>query len=155
MRQLAGLLLGSIPTIILFLLIILAYWVLVYRPLTRVLEERRRRTEGMMEQAHLVVARAEAKAREYEAGLRAVRLAVFHAREEQLKRWDQERETAIAQVAAAARGKVEEAKASLKVEAARAEAMIAANSEELGRRILSMILPENMAGDLTTSGGGR
>src|ERR1700733_12901646 len=51
LHQLEGLLLGSVPTIFLFLLLVILYRLLVYGPLTRVLSERRERTEGAVEQA--------------------------------------------------------------------------------------------------------
>ena len=41
LHQLGGLLLGSVPTIFLFLLLVILYRFLVYGPLTRVLNERR------------------------------------------------------------------------------------------------------------------
>lgn len=154
MRQLADLVLGSVPTIILFLLVILAYWALVYRPLTRVLEERRRRTEGMMEQARMMLANAEARAQDYETRIRAARLEVFHAREERLAQWDRDREAAIAAVAEAAVRKVEEARALLAAETTKVEGQIEAGAAELGRRVLSAILPRGLAGDLAVSGNG-
>ena len=52
LHQLGGLLLGSVPTIFLFLLLVILYRFLVYGPLTRVLSERRARTEGAIEQAN-------------------------------------------------------------------------------------------------------
>ena len=58
LHQLGGLLLGSVPTIFLFFLIVILYQFLVYRPLTRVLNERRERTEGAIEQAHAAIAAA-------------------------------------------------------------------------------------------------
>lgn len=151
MRQLADLILGSVPTIILFLLVILVYWVLVYRPLTRVLAERRERTEGLMEQAHLVLASAEATAKEYESRIREARLEVFHEREERLKRWDEEREKTVLSVTEAAAARIEEARASLGREAEAAKAAIQASAIELGREIVSAVLPRNVARNMAAS----
>ena len=63
LHQLEGLLLGSVPTIFLFLLIVILYRLLVYGPLTRVLNERRERTDGAIEQADAAMAAAAAKRR--------------------------------------------------------------------------------------------
>ena len=82
LHQLEGLLLGSVPTIFLFLLIVILYRLLVYGPLTRVLNERRERTEGAIEQANAAMAAAAAKTQEYEAQLRAARSRIFQARQQ-------------------------------------------------------------------------
>ena len=51
LNQLGGLILGSVPTIVFFLLLIVAYGLLVRRPLDGILAERRKRTFGAVEQA--------------------------------------------------------------------------------------------------------
>lgn len=154
MRQLADLILGSVPTIILFLLVILVYWLLVYRPLTRVLAERRERTEGLAEQARLVLASAEATAREYEARIREARLEVFRDREERLQRWDREREKTMLSVTEAAAHKIGEARSSLEREAADARGAIQAGAVELARDIVAAILPRSVGRNLAASRSG-
>ena len=88
LHQLEGLLLGSVPTIFLFLFILVLYRFLVYGPLTRVLSERRALTDGAMEQASAAAAAAAAKAQEYEARLRAARLKIFQARQQRQQQWN-------------------------------------------------------------------
>ena len=51
LNQLGELVLGSVPTMVLFILLVIAYGLLVRRPLDRVLAERRARTTGAVEQA--------------------------------------------------------------------------------------------------------
>ena len=51
LKQLGDLALGSVPTIVFFLLLLAAYAGLVRRPLVKVLDERRARTSGAVEQA--------------------------------------------------------------------------------------------------------
>ncbi len=48
LRQLGELVLGAVPTMILFILLVVAYGFLVRRPLGRVLTDRRARTTGAM-----------------------------------------------------------------------------------------------------------
>src|ERR1700746_412348 len=81
LRQVGGLLLGSIPTIVFFLLLYCLYTFLVQRPLRRVLAERRALTQGAIEKARANVASAEARSTEYEQKLRDARLALFKAQE--------------------------------------------------------------------------
>jgi F-type H+-transporting ATPase subunit b len=151
LHQLGGLLLGSVPTILLFLLVVILYRVLVYGPLTRVLAERRARTEGAMEQAHDAIAAADAKAQEYEARVRMARVEIFHAREQRLTRWNRERESALEEARAAAQHRVAEGKAALEQEKEAALEAIRTSGEELATEVLRAVVPMSMA----VAGGNR
>jgi F-type H+-transporting ATPase subunit b len=143
LHQLGGLLLGSVPTIFLFLLILILYRFLVYVPLTRVLSERRARTEGAVEQANAAMAAAAAKTQEYEARLRAARSKIFEARQERLQRWNRERDSAIAEAHQAAQKQVEEAKSALRTQTTAARRSIETSIDELAGEILQAILPRS------------
>jgi F-type H+-transporting ATPase subunit b len=155
LRQLGGLLLGSVPTMILFLFVVVLYQTLVYTPLRRVLAERRARTAGAVEQANQAIAAAEAKAQEYEAKLRAVRLQVFEAREERRRQWNSERETALGEARAAAHQRMAEAKAALGEETEAAHRALERAAEELAKEILKSILPPESAPELVPAGSSR
>ena len=94
-RQVGELVLGSVPTMLIFLILVGAYTVLVYRPLRRTLAERRARTEGAIEKAHAAIAAADAKSQEYEARLRAARLEILARREKQVQEWNTARDRAL------------------------------------------------------------
>src|SRR5271163_3735789 len=113
LQQLVPLLIASVPTILIFLTLVLSYKFLLHDPLLKVLAERRSRTAGAVERARAAIAAAEAKAREYEARLRAARAEIFHAREARIKAWNAERESAVASARQAARERVHAAKADL------------------------------------------
>ena len=81
LRQIGELLLGSVPTVIFFLLLYGCYTVLVHKPLTRVLSERYARTQGAIEKARADVTSAEARTAEYERRLRDARVALFKSQE--------------------------------------------------------------------------
>ena len=70
LRQLGELLLGSVPTVILLALLYALYTAIVHKPLRRVLEERRSKTEGAVEKSRADIAAAEARTAEYEQKLR-------------------------------------------------------------------------------------
>jgi F-type H+-transporting ATPase subunit b len=142
LHQLGGLLLGSVPTIFLFLLLVILYRILVYGPLTRVLNERRERTEGAIEQANAAAAAAAAKTQEYEAQLRAARSRIFHARQEKLEQWNRERDRAIAEAHEAAQSQVHEAKLALQGQAASARRSLENSIDELASEILRAVLPK-------------
>ncbi len=56
LNQLGGLVLGSVPTMVLFLILVVAYGLLVRGPLDKVLAQRRTRTSGAVEQARGAIA---------------------------------------------------------------------------------------------------
>jgi F-type H+-transporting ATPase subunit b len=143
LHQLGGLLLGSVPTIFLFLLLVILYRFLVYGPLTRVLNERRERTEGAIEQANAATAAAAAKTQEYEAQLRAARAKIFHARQQKREQWNRERDHAIAEAHEAAQRQVQEAKLALQAQTAAARRTIEGSIDELASEILRVILPKS------------
>jgi F-type H+-transporting ATPase subunit b len=145
LNQLGGLLLGAVPTIFLFLLLVILYRFLVYGPLTKVLNERRARTDGAMDQAHAAAAAAAAKTQEYEALLRAARARIFQARQKKQEQWNRERDSAIAEAHEAARRQLEQAKAALEVETASAHRTLEGSIDELAAEILRTILPRSSA----------
>ena len=142
LHQLGGLLLGSVPTIFLFFLIVILYQFLVYRPLTRVLNERRERTEGAIEQAHAAIAAAAAKTQEYEAQLRAARARIFLARQKKQEEWNHARDRAIAEAHEAAHRQLEQAKGALLAQANAARQTIESSIDDLAGEILRAILPK-------------
>jgi F-type H+-transporting ATPase subunit b len=145
LHQLGGLLLGSVPTIFLFLLLVILYRLLVYGPLTRVLNERRARTEGAIEAANAATAAAEAKTQEYEAQLRAARAKIFQARQQKLQQWNLERDKAIAEAHEAGQRQLQDAKAALQEQTKDAHRTLEQSIDELAREIVQAILPNRGA----------
>jgi F-type H+-transporting ATPase subunit b len=141
LQQLRVLLLGSIPTIVLFLFIVILYRLLVYGPLTRVLKERRERTEGAIEQANAAIAAAAAKTQEYEAQLREARGKIFAARQARQQQWAKERDAAIAEAQETAHRQVLEAKDTLAKQTTTAKQSMSASIDQLASEILDAILP--------------
>ena len=145
LQQLRGLLLGSIPTIFLFLVLVILYRLLVYGPLMRVLSERRARTEGAIEQAEAATAAAAAKTQEYEAQLRAARSRIFQARQQKLQQWTLERDRAVSAANEAAHRQLEEAKAALQAQSKAAHGTLEGSIDELAGEILRAVLPKPSA----------
>jgi F-type H+-transporting ATPase subunit b len=145
LHQLGGLLLGSIPTIFLFLLLVILYQILVYGPLTKVLAERRARTDGAIEQANAATAAAAAKTQEYEAQLRAARSKIFQARQQQQQQWSRERDAALAEAHEAAQRQLEEAKSAMQMQTNAAHRTMESSIDELAGEILKAILPKGPA----------
>src|SRR5438270_7389519 len=117
--QVGQLIQGSVPTIVLFIVLVLAYQILVQGPLARALKDRRARTEGAMEEAQNAIARAEQRANEYTTRLRQARAEVYKVREQRMKQWNAERDAALEVARKAAGQKVSQAKAEIEAEAAK------------------------------------
>ena len=143
--QLSTLVLGSVPTIILFVLLIVAYGVLVRRPLDRILAERYKRTLGAVEAAKGAISAAEAETLAYEEKLRAARAEIFQAREQRLKTWAAEREQAIAEVKALTQNRVLTARLDIEQAAGAARKDIDGASAALSEQILRAVLPVGVA----------
>jgi F-type H+-transporting ATPase subunit b len=141
LNQLGELVLGSVPTMILFILLVAAYGLLVRRPLDRILAERRARTFGAMEQARNAIAAAEAETAAYEEKLRAAKAQIFQARDQKLKQWNVERETALAQVREHMQERVRGARSEIEQSAQEARLQIVAVSDDLSTRVLNAVLP--------------
>jgi len=146
LHQLSELALGSVPTIILFLLLLAAYGVLVRRPLDRVLAERAARTTGAVEQARGAMSAAEAETAVFEGKLRAARAQINAAREARLKQWAQEREQVLAQARAATAEKIQGARLGIEQSAFAARQQIETMGGELSAQILKAVLPADAAG---------
>ena len=140
-QQLGTLFIGSVPTILLFIVLVLAYQILVQGPLSATLKMRRARTQGAVEDAQKAIADAEAKAAEYAARLRQARGEVFKIREERIKQWNAERDAALDEARKTASAKVSEARAELDAEAAAAKTAVQASAADLARQVVRAVLP--------------
>jgi F-type H+-transporting ATPase subunit b len=141
LNQLGELVLGAVPTMILFIMLVIAYGLLVRRPLDRVLAERRARTSGAVQQARTAIAAAESETAAYEEKLRAAKAEIFQARDQKLKRWNAEREAALAQVRQHAQERVRGARQEIEQSAQEARLQIVGLSDELSSRVLKAVLP--------------
>jgi F-type H+-transporting ATPase subunit b len=145
LRQIGGLLLGSVPTIIIFLLTYGLYTVLVHKPLTRVLAERRARTQGAIEKARADVASAEARTAEYEQRLRDARLALFKAQEARRTKAAQARAEAVAQARKQAQEQIDQARAAIERDKATAMSTLEAEAGRLASEIIRTVLEPSLA----------
>ncbi len=151
LHQLGDLLLGSVPTVILFLLVLIFYKILVYTPLSKVLAERRARTLGTVENAAAAIQSADAKSQEYEARLRTARLEIGRQREQRLQHWNRERENILADARHASDETLKTAKANMEREVETARAGIEANADSLANDVLNVILPPAKLGTAVES----
>jgi F-type H+-transporting ATPase subunit b len=146
LRQVGGLLLGSVPTVILLALLYALYTTIVHKPLRRVLEERRSKTEGAVEKSRADIAAAEARTSEYEQRLREARATVFRAQEARRKRALDARRVAFDEARNKARAQVEAAKADIQKDRQAAQEGLQGEAQTLATEIMRRVLEPAGAG---------
>ena len=146
LHQLGELFLGSVPTILFFVFLVLAYGVLVRRPLEKVLAERRARTIGAVEQARGAMSAAEAETAVFEDKMRAARAEIFAAREKRLAQWAAQREASLAEARSATTDRVNKARVEIEHSANAAREQIESMSGELAAKIMKAVLPPGVSG---------
>ncbi|MGA3045594.1 MAG: hypothetical protein ABSD67_03170 [Terracidiphilus sp.] len=137
---------GAIPTMLLFIVLVLAYQLLIQGPLSATLKKRRALTEGALEDAQKAIAEAEARAAEYAAKLRQARAEVYKVREQRVKQWNAERDATLEAARKASATKVGQAKAELEAEATAARKTIQASVGDLARQVVEAVLPQAAGG---------
>jgi len=141
LRQLADLAIGSVPTLILFIVLVLAYRYILYGKLMQIRIERRERTAGAMERARLAIAQADVRSQEYEAKLRTARAEIFRSREQRIHQWNMEREAAVSAARLAAQQRVQAAQAALEAQSTEVRSQIEASASQLAAQVLAAVLP--------------
>ncbi len=140
LRQLGELLLGSVPTIILLTITYILYLFLVHRPLTAVLAERQKRTQGAMEKARADIAAAEARTADYEQRLREARQKVFKNLEARRQQAAQMRSQAVDEARTRAQEQVKQARAALEQDKREATIKLQSEAGRLASEIVRMVL---------------
>ena len=152
LRQLGELLLGAVPTVILLGTLFVLYTLLVHRPLTAVLAERRRRTQGALEKARADIAAAEARTSDYEQRLREARVKIFKNQEARRQQAMESRAAMVNQARSRAQEQVKEARAALEQDKQQALASLEAEAGRLANQIVRTVLRPVAAPNLV---GGR
>jgi len=146
LQQLGELLLGAIPTVLLLALLYALYTAIVHKPLQRVLEERRSKTEGAVEKSRADIAAAEARTAEYEQKLREARAAVFRAQEARRQVVLQARTSALNEARNKTQAQVQSAKRDIENDRAAAEKSLPSDAALLAQEIVRRVLRPAGAG---------
>ena len=123
-----------------FLLLYALYTALVGKPLRKVLDERRQRTEGAVLKARADIAAAESKTHDYEQRLRDARMTIFKAQELRRQAAQKARATAVAEARERAQQQVREARIAIEQDMASARQSLQSESESLASEIIRTIL---------------
>lgn len=140
LRQVGDLLLGAVPTAVLFLLLYALYSALVGKPMKHALEKRRERTEGAVLKARADISAAEAKTEEYENRLREAKLAVFKAQDARRQAAQKARAAAVAEARERAQQQIREARAAMEKDMAEAQQSLQSEADRLATEIIRTVL---------------
>ena len=145
LHDLAGLLLKAVPTIVL-LLIVYAYlrWTF-FRPLEKVLAERKQATAGTREKAESLLRKAEQTAAVIQDKLRQAREEIYHEQEEARRRWTSDQTAQLEQARNGAREMIHKAHAELDAQTAEAKRELAATADTLAEQIARTLLERTSA----------
>jgi F-type H+-transporting ATPase subunit b len=146
LRQLGELLLGAVPTVIFVTLLYILYNAIVHKPLRRVLEERRTKTEGAVEKSRADIAAAEARTSEYEQQLREARAKLFRVQESRRKMALDARAAALNEARIKAQAQVQAAKGDIEKDRVAAQNDLQAEAQTLAAEIVRRILEPAGAG---------
>ena len=146
LHQLGELLLGAVPTVVLLALLYALYTTLVHKPLRRVLEQRRARTEGAVEKSRADIAAAEARTAEYEQRLREARASLFKAQEARRQAALRDRANAAAGARKRMQVQIQAAKKEIENDKEAAKAALQAEAGTLAREIVRRVLAPAGAG---------
>ncbi len=131
---------------ILLALLYLLYATIVHKPLRRVLDERRSKTEGAVEKSRADIAAAEARTSEYEQQLREARATVFHAQEARRKAASDARTVALNEARNKAQAQVQAAKADIQKDREAAQHGLQSEVQALATEIMRRVLEPAGAG---------
>jgi len=139
LQALVALLIKAIPTIALFIFLSIYLQATYFRPIAKVLKERREKTDGVKELAQRAFDSAEKRTSEFERALQLARAEISQQHEQLRRSWAQEQSEALAKARVEAEAKIEAARHAISEEVERAKAEMDMNVEELSTSIVELL----------------
>jgi F-type H+-transporting ATPase subunit b len=110
LQALAALLFQAIPTIVLFIFLAIYLKYIFFKPMEKMLEERRKETEGVREIARQAFEEADKKTSEFERAMQLARAEISRENDALRRRWAAEQAEIVANARADAARHIERAK---------------------------------------------
>jgi F-type H+-transporting ATPase subunit b len=140
LHALGGILLKSIPTVVLLLFLYFYLKLMLFGPLTRVLKQRDELTAGTRHAAQKSLKDAERKVSEYEAKMREARAEVYREQEETRKKWLTDQASQVEGARERTGQTVQQAKEQMTVEVTAARQTLVESSSALADQIATAVL---------------
>jgi F-type H+-transporting ATPase subunit b len=145
LQALFALFVKAIPTVIFFALLTVYLKHVFFRPLAKILDERKQATEGVRKLAEEAFAAADKKTSEFERALQMARAEIEREHESLRRSWTDEQGRAISKARAEADQTIQEAKRSISDEVKRAQAELDASADTISDRIVNSLLKRRAA----------
>ncbi|HEX4750495.1 MAG TPA: hypothetical protein VH302_13205 [Bryobacteraceae bacterium] len=145
LHALGDLLIKAIPTALFFIFLAVYLQKVFFKPLARILEERRKQTEGVRELARQAMEAADKKTSEFEHALQMARAEIHAEHEKRRQKWIEEQAARIAEARAEADGQIQQAREQIFAEVQQAEAEMSVKVDALSEQIVSSLLKRRAA----------
>ena len=145
LHALAGILLKSIPTIVIVLLLHFYLKKMLFGPLQRVLAERDAATTGARKAAEEALDQAERRAAEYEAAIRDARSEIYKEQEHTRAELISDQDARLKETRARVDAMIEEAKTRIQAEAEVARKSLADSAGVLADQIADSVLTRRVS----------
>jgi F-type H+-transporting ATPase subunit b len=139
LQQLGHLLIEAIPTFFFFVLLTLFLRQFYFKPIARVLEERRKATEGARDLARQAFDAADRKTSEFERALQLARNEIHQENEAKRREWENEQARQLEEARAHAEALVQQARRDIAAEVEQAGSQLDAQVETLSRQIIDAL----------------
>ncbi len=145
LHDLRELLIKAIPTIAFF--VFLTYYLkrTFFQPMAKILDERRKATEGVRDLAQRAFEAAEYKGAEFETALQAARAEIHKEQEALRNQWRAEQAEAVERAREDAEKRIADAKQEMLAETERTQVEMDAQVESLGKQIVQALLRRRAA----------
>lgn len=145
LQQLGGILLKAIPTVVLLLIVHFYLKFMFFRPLQKVLAERKQATQGTKEKAEQLLAKAEQTQVAIDGALRKAREEIYQEQEEARKKWISDQTAQIDKARHESHELIHQAQAQLDADTAAAKQELARTAEGLAEQIAQTLLERKTA----------
>jgi F-type H+-transporting ATPase subunit b len=139
-KQLGDIIVRAVPAFIVFVLLHLYLKKVLFQPLERVLEERRKKTQGAVEASEAIIRAAAGRMDAYEHALNQARADIYKEQEVARRQLASGQAQAAERARAAMGAKVAEARTAIEAEASVARASLAEEAERLADKIATAVL---------------
>ncbi|MBA3976485.1 MAG: hypothetical protein C0504_19940 [Candidatus Solibacter sp.] len=140
LKQVGDIIVRAVPAFIVFILLHLYLKKVLFQPLERVLEERRKKTQGAVEASEAIIRAAAGKMDAYEQALNQARAEIYREQEAARRRLAVEQAAAVGRTRAAMGARLDEARAVIEAEASAARASLAGEADRLADQIATAVL---------------
>jgi len=145
LQALAALAVKAIPTVIFFIFLTHFLKRVYFLPVAKILEERRKQTEGMKDLAQRAHEAADKKSSEFETAIQMVRAQILQENEARRRQWADEQAKLVADARLAAEKQVAAARIDIGKELEAAKSDVAATVDQLSSQIENSLLKRRAA----------